>query len=170
MKALSDFVKLGSQKVTAEDLKQCIRQESYLEALSDLLSPLNPSIILSEIWLVAQKNTQMQTHTREHNCFIHYCPPYWILQRPLWLLFWLYWIKKNTFKWYTEKLTLQLIQDHSNLLSFLPPTNIWAHCQCRHGQKKIIFIQQLTRDISYWAKIYVQGWKWTWAFLLLQYW
>uniref|UniRef100_A0A669D3P1 phosphatidylinositol-4,5-bisphosphate 3-kinase n=1 Tax=Oreochromis niloticus TaxID=8128 RepID=A0A669D3P1_ORENI len=49
MKALSDFVKLGSQKVTAEDLKQCIRQESYLEALSDLLSPLNPSIILSEI-------------------------------------------------------------------------------------------------------------------------
>lgn len=54
MKALSDFVKLGSQKVTAEDLKQCIRQESYLEALSDLLSPLNPSIILSEIWLVAQ--------------------------------------------------------------------------------------------------------------------
>lgn len=136
MKALSDFVKLGSQKVTAEDLKQCIRQESYLEALSDLLSPLNPSIILSEIWLVAQKNTQMQTHTREHNCFMHYCPPYWILQRPLWLLFWLYWIKKNTFKWYTEKLTLQLIQDHSNLLSFLPPTNIWAHCQCRPGQKK----------------------------------
>uniref|UniRef100_A0AAX7TIT1 phosphatidylinositol-4,5-bisphosphate 3-kinase n=1 Tax=Astatotilapia calliptera TaxID=8154 RepID=A0AAX7TIT1_ASTCA len=66
MKALSDFVKLGSQKVTAEDLKQCIRQESYLEALSDLLSPLNPSIILSEIWLV-------------HNCFMHYCPPYWIL-------------------------------------------------------------------------------------------
>lgn len=52
MKTLSDFVKSGSQKLTAEDLKLCIRQESYLEALSDLLSPLNPSIILTEIWLV----------------------------------------------------------------------------------------------------------------------
>ncbi|TNN87663.1 Phosphatidylinositol 4,5-bisphosphate 3-kinase catalytic subunit delta isoform [Liparis tanakae] len=49
MKALSDFVKSGSQKMTADDLKLCIRQDSYLEALSDLLSPLNPSIILAEI-------------------------------------------------------------------------------------------------------------------------
>ncbi|XP_056279793.1 phosphatidylinositol 4,5-bisphosphate 3-kinase catalytic subunit delta isoform isoform X2 [Pseudoliparis swirei] len=49
MKALSDFVKSGSHKMTADDLKLCIRQESYLEALSDLLSPLNPSIILAEI-------------------------------------------------------------------------------------------------------------------------
>uniref|UniRef100_A0A671U1R8 phosphatidylinositol-4,5-bisphosphate 3-kinase n=1 Tax=Sparus aurata TaxID=8175 RepID=A0A671U1R8_SPAAU len=49
MKALSDFVKSGSQKMTVDDLKLCIRQESYLEALSDLLSPLNPSIILTEI-------------------------------------------------------------------------------------------------------------------------
>uniref|UniRef100_A0A3Q1J7B1 phosphatidylinositol-4,5-bisphosphate 3-kinase n=1 Tax=Anabas testudineus TaxID=64144 RepID=A0A3Q1J7B1_ANATE len=49
MKSLSDFVKSGSQKMTVEDLKLCIRQESYLEALSDLLSPLNPSIILSGI-------------------------------------------------------------------------------------------------------------------------
>ncbi|XP_076019500.1 phosphatidylinositol 4,5-bisphosphate 3-kinase catalytic subunit delta isoform isoform X2 [Genypterus blacodes] len=49
MKALSDFVQSGSQRTTAEDLKACIRQESYLEALSDLLSPLNPSIMLSEI-------------------------------------------------------------------------------------------------------------------------
>uniref|UniRef100_A0A7N6FLZ3 phosphatidylinositol-4,5-bisphosphate 3-kinase n=1 Tax=Anabas testudineus TaxID=64144 RepID=A0A7N6FLZ3_ANATE len=55
MKSLSDFVKSGSQKMTVEDLKLCIRQESYLEALSDLLSPLNPSIILSGIWLVADK-------------------------------------------------------------------------------------------------------------------
>lgn len=54
MKALSDFVKSGSQKLTAEDLKMCIRQESYLEALSDILSPLNPSIILTEIWLEFQ--------------------------------------------------------------------------------------------------------------------
>ncbi|KAM4611149.1 phosphatidylinositol 4,5-bisphosphate 3-kinase catalytic subunit delta isoform 2-T2 [Polymixia lowei] len=49
MRALSDFVKSGSQKMTAEDLKLCIKQESYLEALSELLSPLNPSVILSEI-------------------------------------------------------------------------------------------------------------------------
>ncbi|KAM6924759.1 phosphatidylinositol 4,5-bisphosphate 3-kinase catalytic subunit delta isoform 1-T2 [Xenentodon cancila] len=49
MKALSDIVKSGSQKMTVEDLKLCIRQESYLEALSNLMSPLNPSIILSEI-------------------------------------------------------------------------------------------------------------------------
>lgn len=52
MKTLSDFVKSGSQKMTVDDLKLCIRQESYLEALSDLLSPLNPSIILNEIWSV----------------------------------------------------------------------------------------------------------------------
>ncbi|KAK5923526.1 hypothetical protein CgunFtcFv8_000488 [Champsocephalus gunnari] len=49
MKALSDFVKSGSQKMTADDLKLCIRQESYMEALSDLLSPLNPSVILADI-------------------------------------------------------------------------------------------------------------------------
>jgi len=52
LKALSDIVKSGSQKMTADDLKLCIKQESYMEALSDLLSPLNPSIILSELWLV----------------------------------------------------------------------------------------------------------------------
>ncbi|KAK5619422.1 Phosphatidylinositol 4,5-bisphosphate 3-kinase catalytic subunit delta isoform [Crenichthys baileyi] len=49
MKALSDIVKSGSQKMTVDDLKLCIRQESYMEALSDLLSPLNPSVILFEI-------------------------------------------------------------------------------------------------------------------------
>uniref|UniRef100_A0A8C6PPZ1 phosphatidylinositol-4,5-bisphosphate 3-kinase n=1 Tax=Nothobranchius furzeri TaxID=105023 RepID=A0A8C6PPZ1_NOTFU len=46
MKALSDIVKSGCQKMTVEDLKLCIRQESYMEALSNLMSPLNPSIIL----------------------------------------------------------------------------------------------------------------------------
>ncbi|KAM8829443.1 phosphatidylinositol 4,5-bisphosphate 3-kinase catalytic subunit delta isoform 2-T2 [Synchiropus picturatus] len=50
MKSLSDIVKSGAQKMTAEDLKQCMRQESYLEALSNLVSPLNPSIILAEIF------------------------------------------------------------------------------------------------------------------------
>uniref|UniRef100_A0A8C6WX38 phosphatidylinositol-4,5-bisphosphate 3-kinase n=1 Tax=Neogobius melanostomus TaxID=47308 RepID=A0A8C6WX38_9GOBI len=49
MKALSDIVKSGSHKMTVDDLKLCIRQESYMEALSDLLSPLNPSIILTQI-------------------------------------------------------------------------------------------------------------------------
>lgn len=62
MKALSDFVKSGSQKMTVDDLKLCIKQESYLEALSDLLSPLNPSIMLAEIWLVPD------THTHTTNC------------------------------------------------------------------------------------------------------
>ncbi|MEQ2187863.1 hypothetical protein GOODEAATRI_009075 [Goodea atripinnis] len=59
MKALSDIVKSGSQKMTVDDLKLCIRQESYMEALSDLLSPLNPSVILFEIWLAlhAHKNS-----------------------------------------------------------------------------------------------------------------
>ena len=45
-------MKSGSQKMSADDLKMCIKQDSYMEALSDLLSPLNPSIILSEIWWV----------------------------------------------------------------------------------------------------------------------
>uniref|UniRef100_A0A3Q2GMD8 phosphatidylinositol-4,5-bisphosphate 3-kinase n=1 Tax=Cyprinodon variegatus TaxID=28743 RepID=A0A3Q2GMD8_CYPVA len=48
MKALSDIVKTA-QKMTVDDLKLCIRQESYMEALSDLLSPLNPSVILFAI-------------------------------------------------------------------------------------------------------------------------
>ncbi|KAG7273822.1 hypothetical protein CRUP_011114 [Coryphaenoides rupestris] len=49
LKSLSDIVKSGSQRMTADDLKLCIKQESYMEALSDLLSPLNPSIILFEL-------------------------------------------------------------------------------------------------------------------------
>lgn len=55
MKALNDFVKSGSQKSVSrsqitEDMKLCIKQDTYLEALSGVVSPLNPSIILSEIW------------------------------------------------------------------------------------------------------------------------
>ncbi|XP_063064934.1 phosphatidylinositol 4,5-bisphosphate 3-kinase catalytic subunit delta isoform isoform X2 [Engraulis encrasicolus] len=52
MKTLNDFVKSGSQKSrsqTTEEMKVCIKQDGFLEALSDLLSPLNPSLILSEI-------------------------------------------------------------------------------------------------------------------------
>lgn len=55
MKALNDFVKSGCQKSASrsqitEDMKLCIKQDTYLEALSGVVSPLNPSIILSEIW------------------------------------------------------------------------------------------------------------------------
>ncbi|XP_076874569.1 phosphatidylinositol 4,5-bisphosphate 3-kinase catalytic subunit delta isoform isoform X2 [Brachyhypopomus gauderio] len=54
MKALNDFVKSGSQKSTSrmqitEDMKLCIKQDAYMEALSDVVSPLNPSSVLSEI-------------------------------------------------------------------------------------------------------------------------
>ncbi|KPP65129.1 phosphatidylinositol 4,5-bisphosphate 3-kinase catalytic subunit delta-like [Scleropages formosus] len=53
MKSLNDFVKSASQKgtrtQTTGEMKKCIKQETFMEALSDLLSPLNPSLILSEI-------------------------------------------------------------------------------------------------------------------------
>lgn len=65
MKTLSDIVKSGSQKMTVDDLKLCIRQESYLEVLSDLLSPLNPSVILTEIWLVPDTDTNTHRYTHE---------------------------------------------------------------------------------------------------------
>uniref|UniRef100_A0A8C1R6R3 phosphatidylinositol-4,5-bisphosphate 3-kinase n=1 Tax=Cyprinus carpio TaxID=7962 RepID=A0A8C1R6R3_CYPCA len=52
MKALNDFVKSGSQKATriqtTEDMKVCIKQDTYMEALSDVVSPLNPSIVLAD--------------------------------------------------------------------------------------------------------------------------
>uniref|UniRef100_A0A665UA80 phosphatidylinositol-4,5-bisphosphate 3-kinase n=1 Tax=Echeneis naucrates TaxID=173247 RepID=A0A665UA80_ECHNA len=99
MKALSDFVKSGSQKMTAEDLKLCIRQESYLEALSDLLSPLNPSIILEEI--CADKCRFMDSK-----------------MRPIWLMYKNQWaqgdmmgiIFKNGDDLRQDMLTLQMIQ------------------------------------------------------------
>lgn len=54
MKALNDFVKSASQKATriqtTEDMKVCIKQDTYMEALSDVVSPLNPSIVLCELW------------------------------------------------------------------------------------------------------------------------
>uniref|UniRef100_A0A6Q2Z793 Phosphatidylinositol-4,5-bisphosphate 3-kinase, catalytic subunit delta n=1 Tax=Esox lucius TaxID=8010 RepID=A0A6Q2Z793_ESOLU len=58
MKAVNDFVKSGWQKTSrqqmTDDMKLCIKQEAYIWALSNLLSPLNPSIILSEIWWVCK--------------------------------------------------------------------------------------------------------------------
>uniref|UniRef100_A0A8C8RZV6 Phosphatidylinositol 4,5-bisphosphate 3-kinase catalytic subunit delta isoform n=1 Tax=Pelusios castaneus TaxID=367368 RepID=A0A8C8RZV6_9SAUR len=53
MKALNDFIKVSSQKATKPQAKElmhvCMRQETYLEALSNLQCPLNPNIILAEV-------------------------------------------------------------------------------------------------------------------------
>lgn len=54
LKALNDFVKVSSQKSpkpqTKELMHLCMRQETYLEALSHLQSPLDPRILLAEVW------------------------------------------------------------------------------------------------------------------------
>uniref|UniRef100_A0A8C0SLX3 Phosphatidylinositol 4,5-bisphosphate 3-kinase catalytic subunit delta isoform n=1 Tax=Canis lupus familiaris TaxID=9615 RepID=A0A8C0SLX3_CANLF len=53
LKALNDFVKVSSQKTTKPQTKElmhlCMRQEAYLEALSNLQSPLDPSTLLAEV-------------------------------------------------------------------------------------------------------------------------
>lgn len=53
MKALNNLIKVSSQKATKlqakEMMHQCMKQETYLEALSNFQCPLNPSIILAEI-------------------------------------------------------------------------------------------------------------------------
>lgn len=53
MKALNDIIKTSAQKNTKPQTKEfmhtCMRQETYLEALSNLQSPLNPSIILAKV-------------------------------------------------------------------------------------------------------------------------
>ncbi|XP_051714057.1 phosphatidylinositol 4,5-bisphosphate 3-kinase catalytic subunit delta isoform isoform X3 [Oryctolagus cuniculus] len=53
LKALNDFVKVSSQKTTKPQTKElmhlCMRQEAYLEALSHLQSPLDPSTLLAEV-------------------------------------------------------------------------------------------------------------------------
>lgn len=54
LKALNDFVKVSSQKTTKPQTKElmhlCLRQETYLEALSHLQSPLDPSTLLADVW------------------------------------------------------------------------------------------------------------------------
>ncbi|XP_066547128.1 phosphatidylinositol 4,5-bisphosphate 3-kinase catalytic subunit delta isoform [Amia ocellicauda] len=53
MKSLNDFVKSSSMKTskqqTRETMALYMKQETYIEAMSDLTSPLNPSVILSNI-------------------------------------------------------------------------------------------------------------------------
>uniref|UniRef100_A0A674K4B0 Phosphatidylinositol 4,5-bisphosphate 3-kinase catalytic subunit delta isoform n=1 Tax=Terrapene triunguis TaxID=2587831 RepID=A0A674K4B0_9SAUR len=53
MKALNDFIKVSSQKATKPQAKEmmhvCMKQETYLEALSNLQCPLNPTVILAEV-------------------------------------------------------------------------------------------------------------------------
>ncbi|KAH0502175.1 Phosphatidylinositol 4,5-bisphosphate 3-kinase catalytic subunit delta isoform [Microtus ochrogaster] len=58
LKALNDFVKVSSQKTTKPQTKEmmhmCMRQETYMEALSHLQSPLDPSTLLEEVCSVEQ--------------------------------------------------------------------------------------------------------------------
>ena len=54
LKALNDVVKMSSQKTTKPQTKElmhlCMRQETYIEALSNLQSPLDPSTLLAQVW------------------------------------------------------------------------------------------------------------------------
>uniref|UniRef100_A0A287CTZ7 phosphatidylinositol-4,5-bisphosphate 3-kinase n=1 Tax=Ictidomys tridecemlineatus TaxID=43179 RepID=A0A287CTZ7_ICTTR len=55
LKALSNFVKVSSQKTTKPQTKELMhlymRQDTYLEALSHLQSPLDPSTMLAEVYV-----------------------------------------------------------------------------------------------------------------------
>ncbi|XP_044301387.1 phosphatidylinositol 4,5-bisphosphate 3-kinase catalytic subunit delta isoform [Varanus komodoensis] len=72
MKGLNDIIKVSAQKnpkpQTKESMHTCLRQETYLEALSHLESPLNPSIILAKV------NVEMCTFMDSK-------------MKPLWLVF-----------------------------------------------------------------------------------
>uniref|UniRef100_A0A8C7SL55 phosphatidylinositol-4,5-bisphosphate 3-kinase n=1 Tax=Oncorhynchus mykiss TaxID=8022 RepID=A0A8C7SL55_ONCMY len=98
MKALNDFVKSGWQKTSrqqmTDDMKLCIKQEAYMEALSYLLSPLNPSIIADRCKFMDSK------------------------MKPLWLMYKNKWVQgdtvgiifKNGDDLRQDMLTLQMIQ------------------------------------------------------------
>ncbi|XP_032088182.1 phosphatidylinositol 4,5-bisphosphate 3-kinase catalytic subunit delta isoform isoform X2 [Thamnophis elegans] len=53
LKALNDLIKVSAQKNTKPQTKEfmhtCMRQETYLEALSNLQSPLDPRILLAKV-------------------------------------------------------------------------------------------------------------------------
>lgn len=53
MKTLNNLIKLNAMKQSKakgkDAMHTCLKQNAYREALSDLQSPLNPSVILSEL-------------------------------------------------------------------------------------------------------------------------
>jgi len=53
MKTLNSLIKLNAMKQSKakgkDAMHTCLKQNAYREALSDLQSPLNPSVILSEL-------------------------------------------------------------------------------------------------------------------------
>ncbi|GCC34161.1 hypothetical protein chiPu_0012634 [Chiloscyllium punctatum] len=103
MKALNDFVKSSSQKTTKPKTKEAMhlfmRQDTYKEALSNLYSPLNPSILLTELWV--EKCKFMDSKMK----------PLWIVHKnqrydgnPMGILF------KNGDDLRQDMLTIQMIQ------------------------------------------------------------
>ncbi|PIO14877.1 hypothetical protein AB205_0104480, partial [Aquarana catesbeiana] len=56
LKGLNDFVRSSVQKTkdkaqAKEAMHMCLRQETYLEPLSHLYSPLDPNLILTDVWV-----------------------------------------------------------------------------------------------------------------------
>uniref|UniRef100_A0A8B9KDP0 Phosphatidylinositol 3-kinase catalytic subunit type 3 n=1 Tax=Astyanax mexicanus TaxID=7994 RepID=A0A8B9KDP0_ASTMX len=130
MKALNDFVKSGCQKSTSksqitEDMKLCIKQDTYLEALSEIVSPLNPNIILCEI--CTDKCKFMDSKMK----------PLWLMYRNKWLqsdsvgiifkngddlrqdMLTLQMIQLMDVLWKTEGLDLRFPQPHKNTIHLL---------------------------------------------------
>ncbi|XP_078413939.1 phosphatidylinositol 4,5-bisphosphate 3-kinase catalytic subunit delta isoform isoform X1 [Cetorhinus maximus] len=103
MKALNDFVKSSSQKTTKPKTKEAMhlfmRQDTYMEALSNFYSPLNPCMLLTELWV--EKCKFMDSKMK----------PLWVVHRnqrydgnPMGIMF------KNGDDLRQDMLTIQMIQ------------------------------------------------------------